>query len=186
MNRIIGFRSCKLSNTELFDKVDKQTDEIFKNGNIPQLHVPARPNHDYDLLIGELLLRFLSMEKENEIFKKDLNTMTAVKRENATLLAEKIIAIQLLGSDGQKINALKLTAEKSKQRITKLEKELEAFKTSLAFTHDGEFNRIPTIEKSSKPFQNILTVKQATTFHIETENEKPCGGNCDKCKCDKV
>ena len=34
------------------------TDEIYTTGKIPTRHIPARPDDDYDLLIGELLSRY--------------------------------------------------------------------------------------------------------------------------------
>ena len=58
MNSLVSFRLCTLSNDELIAMVDDKTDEIFKTGNIPSRHIPARPDGDYDLLVGELLLRF--------------------------------------------------------------------------------------------------------------------------------
>lgn len=62
MNRIASFRLCKLSNQELLEKIDKQTDEMFEKQQVPIRHIPARPDADYDLLIGELLIRFDKME----------------------------------------------------------------------------------------------------------------------------
>jgi hypothetical protein len=59
MNAVASFRLCKLSDKELLEKVDKQTDEMYNTQIIPLRHIPARPDSDYDLLIGELLLRFL-------------------------------------------------------------------------------------------------------------------------------
>ena len=58
MNAITNFRKCKLSNNDLLQKIDTLTDEIFKNQEVPTRHIPARPDADYDLLIGELLQRF--------------------------------------------------------------------------------------------------------------------------------
>jgi len=58
MNGIVSFRLCKLSDEELLQKVDKQTDRIFDIQRVPSRNVPADPNEDYDLLVGELLLRF--------------------------------------------------------------------------------------------------------------------------------
>ena len=58
MNTIASFRKCALSDEELLQKVDKQTDRIFQIQRIPSRNVPADPNEDYDLLVGELLLRF--------------------------------------------------------------------------------------------------------------------------------
>lgn len=58
MNAISGFRLYNLSNKDLISKVNHLTDEMYKSGRIPDRQIPARPNDDYDLLIGELLLRF--------------------------------------------------------------------------------------------------------------------------------
>lgn len=58
MNTIATFRKCILTDDELIRAVDKATDEIFKNGQIPSRNIPARPNEDYDLLVGELIIRY--------------------------------------------------------------------------------------------------------------------------------
>lgn len=58
MNSIVNFKMCTLSDKELIEKVDKMTDEIFKTGKLPNMHIPARPNEDYDLLVGELIRRY--------------------------------------------------------------------------------------------------------------------------------
>ena len=58
MNAIASFRLCTLRDSELLLKIDKMTDEIYTTGKIPTRHIPARPDDDYDLLIGELLSRY--------------------------------------------------------------------------------------------------------------------------------
>ena len=58
MNGVASFRLCKLSDKELLEKVDKMTDEMFQKREIPIRHIPAKPDSDYDLLVGELILRF--------------------------------------------------------------------------------------------------------------------------------
>lgn len=76
MNAITSFRLCKLSDEELLKKVDEGTDNIYKEGKIPSRHIPARPESDYDLLVGELILRFkeritpppVSAEDESQLF----------------------------------------------------------------------------------------------------------------------
>lgn len=60
MNAIVNFRLCDLTDEELIDMVDGLTDKIFKEGKLPTRNIPARPNEDYDLLVGELLVRFHS------------------------------------------------------------------------------------------------------------------------------
>ena len=64
MNAITSFRLCKLTDEELLDKVDSLTDEMYKTGKIPLRYIPARPDDDYDLLIGELILRYYSKIKK--------------------------------------------------------------------------------------------------------------------------
>lgn len=58
MNAIAGFRQCTLSDKELIALVDKKTDEIFVKQEVPTRNIPAKPDEDYDLLVGELILRF--------------------------------------------------------------------------------------------------------------------------------
>lgn len=58
MNKIAAFGLCKLSDIELMEKVDQMTDKMFIDQKVPTMHIPARPDADYDLLIGELILRF--------------------------------------------------------------------------------------------------------------------------------
>ena len=57
MNSLVSFRLCKLSTPELLEKVDKLTDEMYQKQEVPTRHIPARPDSDYDLLVGELILR---------------------------------------------------------------------------------------------------------------------------------
>ncbi len=79
MNAIVSFRKCTLTDQELIDKVDKMTDAIYNRDNlkrsdgIPIRHIPAEPNNDYDLLVGELLVRF-----QDNMDNKKSETSTAV------------------------------------------------------------------------------------------------------------
>lgn len=66
MNSIVSFRLCKLSDQELLDRVDKMTDEMFQKRKIPERYIPARPDKDYDLLVGELICRFQDMAKNKQ------------------------------------------------------------------------------------------------------------------------
>ena len=63
MNQIANFRWCKLTDEELIKRVDKGCDDMYKTGKIPDRHIPARPDKDFDLLLGELLWRFQEMNK---------------------------------------------------------------------------------------------------------------------------
>ena len=59
MNTIAGFRKCTLTDDELIRIIDSITDKMYKKPfSVPYRSIPAKPNEDYDLLIGELLIRF--------------------------------------------------------------------------------------------------------------------------------
>lgn len=58
MNAIVNFELCTLSDKELLDKVDSITDKMYTDLKIPTRQIPARPNDDYDLLVGELVRRY--------------------------------------------------------------------------------------------------------------------------------
>lgn len=60
MNQIAGFRLCTLSNKELIKRIDNLVDGMYDGvnaGKLPTRRIPARPDEDFDLLIGELLIR---------------------------------------------------------------------------------------------------------------------------------
>jgi len=63
MNSIASFRLCTLTDEELLQVLDKQTDEMFNNQWLPVRHIPARPNSDYDLLVAELILRYQDLKR---------------------------------------------------------------------------------------------------------------------------
>jgi len=63
MNGIVSFRLCTLTDEQLIEKIDEVTDNMFREQKVPARHIPARPNEDYDLLIGELILRFGELKK---------------------------------------------------------------------------------------------------------------------------
>jgi len=64
MNSLINYRYCTLSDEELLKRVDEQTDNMFRTQKVPTRNIPARFDEDYDLLIGELIMRF------NELIEK--------------------------------------------------------------------------------------------------------------------
>jgi DNA repair exonuclease SbcCD ATPase subunit len=65
MNTIVNFRKCTLSDEELLNKVDQLTDQIYQDGKIPARHIPARPDDDYDLLVGELIFRYHNRQEKS-------------------------------------------------------------------------------------------------------------------------
>lgn len=64
MNAIVSFGLCTLTDEELLQKVDSLTDKMYRTGRIPDRQIPARPNEDYDLLVGELVKRYSNKIKE--------------------------------------------------------------------------------------------------------------------------
>ena len=62
MNSIAMFRKCNLNDEDLLKLIDVKTDEMYKTGKIPVRNIPARPNQDLDLLIGELILRYKELK----------------------------------------------------------------------------------------------------------------------------
>lgn len=58
MNQIVNFNLCTLNDEELLNKIDTLTDEMYQTNKVPIRRIPARPNDDYDLLVGELVKRF--------------------------------------------------------------------------------------------------------------------------------
>lgn len=72
MNTIAGFRLCTLTDEQLIEEVDRQTDEMYTNQKIPTRTIPAQPNKNYDLLIGELLLRYRELLSREHMRAKEL------------------------------------------------------------------------------------------------------------------
>lgn len=69
MNAIVQFRKCTLTDDELLAKVDAGCDGMYEGpnaGRIPDRHIPARPDDDFDLLVGELILRYKEMKERME------------------------------------------------------------------------------------------------------------------------
>ncbi len=77
MNGLVSFGLCTLTDEELIEKVDSLTDEMYEKGKLHSRHIPARPNADYDLLVGELLIRFKNT-LSNET--KELDEMIQVSK----------------------------------------------------------------------------------------------------------
>jgi hypothetical protein len=79
MNAITSFRKCTLSTIELIAKIDVQTDVMFKKQEVPTRHIPAQPNEDFDLLIGELVLRVREFEKFVNVVENSLTHIEKTK-----------------------------------------------------------------------------------------------------------
>lgn len=61
MNGVATFRKCSLSNDELIKRADGMIDSLYNENadrhKILSRHIPARPDEDFDLVLGEVLLR---------------------------------------------------------------------------------------------------------------------------------
>ncbi len=65
---IVSFRKCTLSDSELLEKVGDRLGRLYQFGEIPMRHIPARPDDDFDLLVGELMMRYFdSINKTEQI-----------------------------------------------------------------------------------------------------------------------
>lgn len=53
------FRKCKLTDIELVRAVSDGLNEMYRVGKIPVRMIPARPDEDFDLILGELIIRFI-------------------------------------------------------------------------------------------------------------------------------
>lgn len=62
MNAITKFRLCTLTDDELLNAVDAATDQMYQTGRIPDRQIPARPDADFDLIVGELICRFIEVK----------------------------------------------------------------------------------------------------------------------------
>lgn len=56
---LVQFRKCTLSDKELAKAVADGLNKMYQNGQIPSRCIPARPDEDFDLLVAELVIRFI-------------------------------------------------------------------------------------------------------------------------------
>lgn len=57
---IVQFRLCTLTNEDLAQKISEQLAKMYDEPvKVPSRNIPARPDEDFDLLIGELIVRFI-------------------------------------------------------------------------------------------------------------------------------
>lgn len=55
---ICNFRLCTLSDKDLAEKVASGLNRMYESPfKVPSRSIPARPNADFDLLVGELIVR---------------------------------------------------------------------------------------------------------------------------------
>lgn len=90
MNTIVNFRKCTLTNEELLKAVDTLTDKMYQDGRIPDRQIPARPDADYDLLVGELIKRFLELEETKKMYSEHTVAMSMM----LTVVKEKVVSLE--------------------------------------------------------------------------------------------
>lgn len=61
---LVNFRLCTLTDDELLSEIGQKLESLYCEGTIKR-HIPARPNEDFDLLIGELMVRFYESKIPN-------------------------------------------------------------------------------------------------------------------------
>lgn len=91
MNALVTFRLCKLSDEDLLKKVNEGIDNLYIEGKIPPRNIPARPDSDFDLLVGELIMRF--KERDTTL------TVTPIESEMIPRSVAFKIANRFYGSD---------------------------------------------------------------------------------------
>ena len=62
---LVNFRLCTLTDEELLHEISQKLERLYC-GEIPVRHIPARPNEDFDLLVGELMVRFYESQKPKQ------------------------------------------------------------------------------------------------------------------------
>lgn len=63
INALVTFRLCKLTDDELLEAVGLYVEDMYETGKVSSRHIPARPDHDFDLLVGELMVRFKDLKE---------------------------------------------------------------------------------------------------------------------------
>lgn len=76
MNAITKFRLCTLTDDELLGAVDCATDRMYNTGQIPPRQIPARPDADFDLIVGELICRFIEVKNALHETRQELKRAT--------------------------------------------------------------------------------------------------------------
>lgn len=98
---LIQFRKCTLTDKPLAEAVAAGLNKMYSEPvAVPSRHIPARPDEDFDLLVGEIVVRFL---EKTEVLKQIRHLDIEHKMEHGSFflpqeIREKIAAI-LLGCE---------------------------------------------------------------------------------------
>lgn len=84
---LIQFRKCTLTDKALAEAVAAGLMKMYKEPvSVPSRNIPARPDEDFDLLVGEIVVRFL--EKTELLIAVDSlceDAAELIKKQNAAL-----------------------------------------------------------------------------------------------------
>lgn len=62
---LIQFRLCKLTDKELAQAVADGLNKMYSEpARVPSRSIPARPDKDFDLLVAELIVRFIEKTEQ--------------------------------------------------------------------------------------------------------------------------
>lgn len=56
--------TTNISDDEIIDSLEKQLRKMCVSRKLPIMSIPAKPNEDFDLLLAELLIRFMKKDEE--------------------------------------------------------------------------------------------------------------------------
>lgn len=78
---------CTLSNDDLIDKIDNELQKMCFTRRVPLMSIPAKPNEDFDLMIAELLVRYMAALEtpKHETVEELQQEIERLKGENESL-----------------------------------------------------------------------------------------------------
>lgn len=106
---LIQFRKCTLTDKPLAEAVAAGLVEMYKEPvSVPIRHIPARPDEDFDLLVGEIVVRFLEkleLPQEIETLKSEnakLRELIDIVRKYAIIEYADSASCRMIASEIQK------------------------------------------------------------------------------------
>lgn len=90
---LIQFRLCKLTDKPLAESVAAGLIKMYQEPvSVPTRNIPARPDEDFDLLVGEMVVRFL---EKTELFKQIQQLDIEHKMEHGTFFLPQEIRVKI-------------------------------------------------------------------------------------------
>lgn len=106
---IVGFRLCTLTDTELAHAISEHMKHMYRQGGsfqAPPRHVPARPDEDFDLLVGEMIVRFMDNCNALTELREQMDRKLEHMRKNYSIEAAEVASFVI--GDVQRFIASKL------------------------------------------------------------------------------